>query len=725
MMSILRIIIGLLAVVVLLTMLFEPGVAFGQTTQEIEKALLEEIQSEDLTYPSLVGGMDGEDAPSSFYSEPEMPSLSQKKGPLNPTSIPVNQLPKVSADGQVSPPQKAGGNIDQFRRVKPIETRELKNAEDKLNSKVRMLLDNAKSKNKEDKAALAPVEQPQITSEKGELNTDDLERLLEESRAEITAEESQKLQTKERAPLDVARFGILIPGNGGFAENLWEGVSRKRADQLLTAASTNGVKSLAARRLLRRALLTSALPPEGEGSENWLVARVNALHNLGLADAANILIGGSGVKGAGIVNFDGMPRAWAENGLMTGNFAEVCQFTKQHVLNTEGAFWRQAMLVCQLLQRDTAGLELSLSMANEADKSKASFLYGLIEAAQNNFEPPVRPDDVALTSLHQVIYGYFPEFITPEVIEILPDTLLRRVMRDENVSHILRIAAAEQLVNHFALPDDVLLLVQLYDAVSFEDKMVRSPGVVNHALQQPSGEFGRALLWQATKVSGLPSTRALALRALWKRAQADNLGNLPASLTPALRGIKPEPNLAWFSPYVIHAALKTGNLKVAHAWWKVLKSNRSLSRDLSAKRSDLAVAFSFLDQELDEKIIATWVADKDLQQSEVRLEVERVLALMEASDIKVPTDVWVALHEQFNDAFSMQGNGPGPMWLRLVGTSLEKQQTGEAILLLVEPLLYTEAGNMSPQGVANIVTGLRFLNLEEDATLLALEAILE
>ena len=83
------------------------------------------------------------------------------------------------------------------------------------------------------------------------------------------------------------------------------------------------------------------------------------------------------------------------------------------------------------------------------------------------------------------------------------------------------------------------------------------------------------------------------------------------------------------------------------------------------------------------------------------------------------------LHQKFDDAYTDRGHGPGPIWLRLVGSSIENGYTGEAILMLTEPLMYASAGQISPQGTANIVAGLRYIGLQEDATSLALEAVLQ
>jgi len=93
-------------------------------------------------------------------------------------------------------------------------------------------------------------------------------------------------------------------------------------------------------------------------------------------------------------------------------------------------------------------------------------------------------------------------------------------------------------------------------------------------------------------------------------------------------------------------------------------------------------------------------------------------------DMPIPADHWRQLHNTFNDAYSELGKGPGPIWLRLVGSSIEAGHVGESVFMLIEPMMYTKPASISPQGVANIVAGLRYIGLKDDATGIALESLL-
>lgn len=559
-------------------------------------------------------------------------------------------------------------------------------------------------------------------SEGAVIDDSDLEAIKAEQAERAGAEKiavTQELNAP-RTAADLSGYGVLNAQNGGFEKDVWRGVSRARAEKLLSRVRQERLKSHAGMLLLQRLLLTEAEAPEGGAAANWLAVRAQTLQSVGAADAAHSLLKS---LDEGELSTPDLAQVWVNGRLLIGEVDRACTYVQEYILNTDASYWREALNVCQLLQGNVEGLKLSIKLATFAERASDPLLYNLLEAAASGGQSPRLSPNDALSALHVAVYQGFPNLINPAVIVRLPDVSLRRIMATDDLNISLRLQAAEKLVNDFFDPADAAALIALYEGVDFSDEVLASP--LKYVKQEADGSKARALLWQAAGAAKLSSGKALVMKVLWESAEKDMLADLPGSLTPPMRGIEPEANLAWFSPYVIKSALRSGNLPVAKAWWKVLSGNRSLSRDLNVERTDLAVAFAMLNSELPRQVLDQWWATQTLNTLDNRLKTTRILSLLESLDLSVPTDVWVSIHNEFNDAHINRGNGPGPIWLRILGTSLEKNNVGEAILMLLEPTMYTHPATMAPQGVANIVAGLKYLGLNDDATGLALEATLQ
>ena len=524
----------------------------------------------------------------------------------------------------------------------------------------------------------------------------------------------------DMTPQEQESAGVLGPRNGGFAPDVWQGVSRERAETLFERVRKNGIRSARGMGLLTRLLLTRATPPEGPSDSSWLATRATALQTLGAAEDAHRLINQLVQKPRGV---DGIAKVWVNDRLLIGETQAACRHVRDNRMNTDAPYWQHALMVCQALQGNLEELRLSLRLASDREQTADSLLFSLLRAIIDTQESPrLAPTDI-FNPLHAALYQGYPRLINPEVMRRLPDVSLRRIVMTPELDISLRLQAAEKLVNDFGNPEDVARLTGLYSAVEFSSEMIASP--LKFVRNEVDGSNARALLWQGAQTADLPSGKALALKLLWERAEEDTLTRLPGHLSPDLIGIQPESNLAWFSPYVIKMSLRRGNLPTAKAWWGVLSGNRSLSRDLTVERTDIAMAFAMLDGQLPEGILDQWWSTQTLHNLESRLKTTRVLALIEALNMAIPSDLWIAIHHEFNDAHVDTPPGPGPIWLRLVGRSLEQGQTAEAILMLLEPLMYAHPARLPPQGVANIVAGLTYLGLGKDAKNLALEAVIK
>jgi hypothetical protein len=523
------------------------------------------------------------------------------------------------------------------------------------------------------------------------------------------------------SPVNLESFGVITPQTGGFEQNLWQNISNERAINLLKRVQEHGVKSQSVKLLLQRALITKATAPAGSNIQNnWLAERIKTLHALGYAEAAYLLL--KDFKSEWLKDYPNMAPVWVETLLMTGDPDTACNFSKQHILNENTTFWRQTLLVCQAIERDVRGLQLSLELAPSEDKTANPLLYRLLNALLSKEETPRLKPEQVFSPLHAVMYSYYPHLMTPDALIRLPDMLLRRIVENKELSETKRIQAAEKLVNDFAVAEDIQALISLYTQVEFSEKQLENP--LGAAEKIADGSLARALIWQGTNLTQLASAKALMIKKLWERASNDGLENISAMLTPKTVNIYAHPNLAWFAPIAVESYLKAGQQAQAQNWWKIITDTKKPSKELVEAKQKLSVTLSLISGDVPTQDLNSWVKNKPLDSQKDVVEIQRILSTLEASNITIPSSIWLSLHSNVNDSNIEQGVGPGQLWLRVLGSSLESGNIGEALLIISEPLMYQKPDNMMPQAIANIITSLRFLTLPQDANKLALEVLL-
>lgn len=530
----------------------------------------------------------------------------------------------------------------------------------------------------------------------------------------------------KRSPSELSEYGLLTLESDGFDQNVWQNLSRKKADYFLKQLSENKIQSPTVKKLIKRLLMTTATPPEGTASENWLATRVRALHNLGEVDSANLLLVSAGVQHADLSDMPSLHKLWAENMMMTGVESQACLEAQRMTLNGEDNFWHKALNVCLVLQGNKEGLRLRLDLIPETEQQKDMFFYALLHAYVDDEKtiPLVAPDQV-LTPLEAVLFTSIERSLTPNVILLLPDTLLRQVSMESSYPMSLRLQAAEKLMNDFDHRDDLALLSLLYDKMTFDEKVVASPLVGKFAEEEIDGSKARALLWQAAKRSGLPSTRAMNISLLWDRAIQDDLQGLATKLSPNLRNIAADDNVMWFAPRVIRYGMLSEVNDVTEQWWRALSNHRNLSRDIVSERHEVRVLRAIASGQLNSKSLDAWWQTLSFENSIDYKRVERILTVLEASEIEVPSALWQQLQLVVDDSYISQEKGPGGLWLRVLGSALENRDVAHVLITLAQPVQFSSVEDLPSQTQSNMVTALRFIGLEDEANSIAYEAVID
>lgn len=638
----------------------------------------------------------GQEIPEQGYYDPELLELERALEAEIAEDTMAAEYPNMDAEGQYNPQYSTPAHIDLTEQPlnQPLSQTQLMDGQGE--SIQQNIISNERTE------YVSPIEEAYFTNPNSLMH-------------------AEEIGTLSSAPKNLANYGVINAESGGFTKDLWQGLTNESATKLLRRIQKNGIKSQAVRLLIQRALLTDATAPTGNSPQtNWLAERIKTLHALGYAEASHLLL--KDFKPEWLVEYPNMAQVWLENLLITGKPDEACNFSKQHILNENSTFWRQTLLVCQAIDRDVRGLQLSLDLAQQEDIKSDPLLYKLLNALLNKEETPRLKPDQVFSPLHAVMYSYYPHLMTPDALIRLPDMLLRRIVENTDLTNTTRIQAVEKLVNDFAVDEDVQALITLYTQAKFTEEELANPlGAVDKITD---GSMARALLWQGIELTQLASAKSLMIKKLWERAAEDGFNNILALLTPQKINVSAHPNLAWFAPLAVKSYLKAGQNSNANSWWKLIERNKKPSRELLQAKQDLSIALALINGHISAQNLNTWVKNQKLSTTQDTLSVQRILSTLEASNIDVPASIWLSLHNRIDDANIEQGKGPGQLWLRVLGSSLEKGNIGETILLLAEPLMYQHPSQMVPQALANIITGLRFLTLPEDANTLALETFL-
>ena len=163
-----------------------------------------------------------------------------------------------------------------------------------------------------------------------------------------------------------------------------------------------------------------------------------------------------------------------------------------------------------------------------------------------------------------------------------------------------------------------------------------------------------------------------------------------------------------------------GDIEQAEDWAKLLANTRADNPDLLAAQQNYALVFSLLNNNLRLEALRNWWKIQPDQAAALR-----IVTVLEGAGLAIPPEFWLEIQNNFDDSVVPQGQGPGPLWLRLVAQSLEWNESGRALLTLITPLAQIGPAELNATGISNLLAGLRYLQREDAAKALALHALLD
>jgi hypothetical protein len=486
-----------------------------------------------------------------------------------------------------------------------------------------------------------------------------------------------------------------LEGSASLGSDLWRGTSRSLAEALIPQIP--GAESAPARALARRLLLTSAQPPDGAGTTDFIGLRAERLMALGYAaDAAGLMALWPAAK------LDG-PRAaqLADALLLAGELDRTCALAGQNAA----------------LAAEPAGARLQILCALQAgDRDRAYFLYDLLREQG--------PEDPALSAALTIADGgtgiALPKDapLTPLLLALLakgngaPPEGWYRSAEAAHLPRLLalpgtgeaRAAAAERAARLGLIEPGALGAA--YQAVEIPAKELQAA-----TASTPETLRKRAALYQASQQATDPALRARLANQALKLAPADGLRPAVSRLhAPFLRSLSPSADLAGYAPAFARALFLAGAPEAAMRWVALARAN--------AADPGIAAALPGLAQlaALNGEAEPAWnrAARRFVEQPIATPEGARLAAITR----QLPADTGVASPQTALPASGLFDPGLG-LALRNAATA---RRVGETVLFSLIALGDRGPGLSDPAALAEALAALRQIGLQADARALAIDA---
>ncbi|MBL4801533.1 MAG: hypothetical protein JKY45_06535 [Emcibacter sp.] len=555
-----------------------------------------------------------------------------------------------------------------------------------------------------------------------------------------------------------AAQGLLGEDNGGFPLTLWQGSSRDRVMQLLSALSVPS-KSYVMESLTRKLLLSVALVPSVTVQEPFQetsqeISQNTEFQNGVLSrnfpqkqdEAAKFLalriqkIGETGDLKA-LVSFLNLLPAESYAGsrettdlmLMAGDVSTACiQAREAMEADQVDHYWLKLLAYCQAMEGNAEGADLTIELLMEVGNTDFIF-YDLI----NKLSMEKAGDEVAqrfasgFGSLNPMLYSLLSVLEQPidaRMFADAPALVLYALSGNANVSKEGRLMAAAQSYQGATFPVDKLR--PLYSSVRFSGDEYDNAIIISRSDDTVMGDV---LLYQSAARQIDQVKKAELLKIIWERAIV--MGDLPRAArlnARTLRSLAPTKNLLFHAHHIARGLILAGDFKKALKWYGYVK-NAAYSGDSDATKAlvDIWPMMIVAGQKNDmlhndipwsKEILDLWWNGQMILSPEQRQEKAALFyTIAEALAFTVPDIMW----QELVGPVSVQNNHPIPVaiWRDMI-KAVSEDKLGETLLLcLLASNGEGGASSLDPTGVSAVIRALRAIGLEEEAHSLALEIL--
>lgn len=513
--------------------------------------------------------------------------------------------------------------------------------------------------------------------------------------------------------LDPQEFGVLNAATDGFTRDMWAGTSAALVAHLFDQLP-GAIASPSIRDLLRRALLTAAMPPEPEApTVNLAARRVSQLQSMGLLGSASSLLAVAPRRESDAA----LRLLHVENLLIRNEVVSACAETRRPGNDLAKAAWQQLLIFCHAAEKNFSEASLGAGLLSEsADPVDPLFLL-LIDSLVSDEVPVVETVDRP-TPLLLAMLAHAKVPFPAGSLEAVPPALLAMIAASPETDLDVRLAAAERAVRYGAMTTD--RLSKLYAGAPFSGEDLDSALSTAQAARSPRG---RALLFQAASGQNVPTARAEVLQRALDFAMEDGLYPLSIRLYRAmLETMTPSVELSWFAADAVRALSALGRADLARPWMNGLRYQSV--RDPAAKQalqSLWAIATLAATPETAGGVIGSleeWrgaVSAEPPQPAHSRI--KAAMALLEFRGHAIEAAQWRTALATFESGTAQL---PDYAYRLALDRASAAGRLGETILLVAVIAGGTETLDLGV--LQGVVTALRAVGLEKPAQALILEA---
>jgi hypothetical protein len=532
-------------------------------------------------------------------------------------------------------------------------------------------------------------------------------------------EEEVSNQVRTIAQLD--NIGYL---DANFDEALWLGVSYDYAKARF--ANFKDIKSVHVKNIVKNMLMAKARAPQSENS--WYALRLQTLHDMGNLSDVKLLLKEVKAQELSQINNKQLNALYIKAYMLEENTLDFIRTALE--TDSSNLDYKKALLInfySNAMQNNQ--IRLTFNALKDQDSTVAESNFGKLYAALINKTEFDAKDLKNLDTYDQYVIALNPTLFKNVDYSKFTDLTLLQLVKNA-INNEDKVRYAEVLMNKYPFSYNVETLTSLYSNYSFEAKDLSTP--LNFINKSDNEIEKRALLFQASKLNGLNSTKALSLKKLWESYDASKLSNIKYLINDRTQGVAINSSIAWFSIDLLKNEIKQAQLEprvlktlyenIDNAYSNSNILNLQIAVEFLRQTSVLSNDFDSI-QEYKETLQAWFKANKINSQADYDY-VLKVLTLLDALEAPIPDEMWVSVYENSKYA-SSRANAVSPVWLRLITSSIQKEEKGKALLLVAEKFADSTAANMEAQTLANIIATLNFLNMPQDMALIGVDAIVK
>ena len=358
--------------------------------------------------------------------------------------------------------------------------------------------------------------------------------------------------------------GTIGPRQGGFGATMWSGADRAMVERLVPRLPARS-PSRAVRDLMRRLLLTAAIPPAGEASSNLVALRAERLFAMGDVDGAALLIDNAPAQ-----RDDEVLTIAVQADLLRYDLTSACgEVDRNPGIFT--VFWQKAAVFCRVLAGDESQAALGLALLREQGAADDNLFFELIDVLTTGGQAgPISGGDP--TPLNLALLRAARAQIPAALLSNAGPGVLRTVALSPNAADNVRLRAGMAADRVGAIEiEPIRELLRAHVAQGADNDLAAIAGLVLGAVRE-TVPTARATALQR----GLSAAGEAGLYPVFARLAGDSLGDL-----------RPSAEIAWIGQDAARALLMDEQTEAANGWYEVVRAEGRFDPELAAAARDL------------------------------------------------------------------------------------------------------------------------------------------